>query len=250
MTIFRIFFGSPLRRMQRLLRALERSILSAQITAGKDSSGIGLLQRYNERISHYLDKIRSAFLANANHYNKSASNRTALPQITATISSISASLKNVELEIESNKVELTAMSATDPAFVNAWLTELVSSYKSMLTSAEVLESLIRSLKDPDEEKKPQEAAQIVACSTALGYLRQGYIPTKTRELVSLARTCGYLVDERGNHLKVFTKSGGLVTSIPSHKGHDLASGTARQIVEGLATGTFAGRPQVQRARAV
>ena len=42
--IFEFLFGSPLKRMQRYLRVVEKAILSAQITA-KDRRAIPILQK-------------------------------------------------------------------------------------------------------------------------------------------------------------------------------------------------------------
>lgn len=67
---------------------------------------------------------------------------------------------------------------------------------------------------------------------AQALLERRQIPTKYRELCSIAIKMGYKPKEGSDHVDIY-RNGERITEIPRHKGHDLNKNTARGILRAL-----------------
>lgn len=65
------------------------------------------------------------------------------------------------------------------------------------------------------------------------WLKQGYIPEKTRELISVAKRSGYNIESSREGYKI-KKYGKVITEIPGHK--RIKKYTSKNILKALATG--------------
>lgn len=102
--------------------------------------------------------------------------------------------------------------------------------KSLRRHEERLERYHLSEK-PEEIEEKDNLAEILK--------KRGYIPTKSRELLSLAKKLKYDIKVGGDGYIVRDSEGKKITEIGKHR--EIPRGTARKILEALAEGEFQGR---------
>jgi hypothetical protein len=84
---------------------------------------------------------------------------------------------------------------------------------------------------PEESQKKENLAEVLK--------KRGYIPTKSRELLSIAKKLKYDIKIGGDGYIVRDEKGKKITEIGKHR--EIPRGTARHILEALAEGEFHGR---------